>query len=300
MITVSNLSKGYNKTTAVKNISFTINPGEIHGIIGENSAGKTTIIKCLTGIYRPDSGSVTLDGKDVFDNIDAKRRIAYIADSADFVPFYTVKQLLKMYARMFEKFDINKFNAYNKIYKIPLKSVGMSLSKGQKMRLQIMLEMSKNAEYIIMDEPSSGLDPVARNQFFELVVNEVEENGTGIFISSHNLGGLEKICDTVTVINHGQIENNMTITDAKSSIKKINAVFENGATEELYKDPAFYNISNTGRIYSMITKLPDSEALSQLKKYGAGFCEAMELTLEEYYLALDMYNKSGNISALNS
>lgn len=292
MITVSNLSKGYNKTLAVNNISFTINPGEIHGIIGENSAGKTTIIKCITGIYRPDSGSITLDGKDIFDNVDAKKRIAYIADSADFVPFYTVKQLLKMYARLYEKFDINKFNSYNEIYKIPLKSVAMSLSKGQKMRLQIMLELSKNAEYIIMDEPSSGLDPVARNQFFELVVQEVEENGTGIFISSHNLDGLEKICDTVTVINHGQIENNMTISDAKSSIKKINVVFENGAPDELFKDSSFNNISNTGRIYSMFTKLPENEALASLKKYGAGFSEVIELNLEEYFIALDMYNNS--------
>lgn len=292
MITVSNVSKGYSKKSAVSNLSFTVNPGEIHGLIGENSAGKTTIIKCMTGIYKPDDGSITLDGKDVFDNMDAKKRIAYIADTPAFVPFYTVKQVVKMYKSLYEKFSIDRFSKYNEIFKIPMKSVAMSLSKGQKMRLQIMLELSKGAEYIIMDEPSSGLDPVARNQFFELVVKEVEENSTGIFISSHNLDGLEKICDTVTVLNHGRIENNMTIDDAKSSFYKINAVFEKGAPDELYKIPEIIDIKNTGRIYSMVTKMPENEIKEILTSLGAGFSETLDLSLEEYFIALDLYYKN--------
>ena len=123
MIKINDVTKRYEKKTAVSNVSLQIDKGQIHGLIGENSAGKTTLIKCIVGIYTPDEGSITLDGNDVYDNVDAKKRIAYVGDYAQFVPFYTVSAVLKMYARFYDTFSIDKFNKYNEIYKIPLEEV---------------------------------------------------------------------------------------------------------------------------------------------------------------------------------
>ena len=242
MIKINDVTKRYEKKTAVSNVSLQIDKGQIHGLIGENSAGKTTLIKCIVGIYTPDEGSITLDGKDVYDNVDAKKRIAYVGDYAQFVPFYTVSAVLKMYARFYDTFSIDKFNKYNEIYKIPLKSVANNLSKGQKMRLNIMLEMSKGAEYIIMDEPASGLDPIAKTQFFDMLIREVEVNGTGIFISSHNLQSLEKICDVVTVMHQGEIESNVAVNELKSKIKRVQAVFEKGVSDENLVNAGFEHV----------------------------------------------------------
>lgn len=292
MINVNNLYKGYGKKPVINDISLYVEKGEIHGLIGENSAGKTTLIKCIVGLYSADNGSVTLDGKDVYDNIDAKERIAYIADYPNFIPCYSVKKLVKMYNNYFKKFSIAKFNELNEIFEIPLNANANRLSKGQKMRLNIMLEMSKGADYIIMDEPSSGLDPVARGKFFDMVVKEVEENGTGILISSHNLEGLERICDTVSIICKGVIESNKTIDDAKNGIKQVNAVFENGAPEALKTMGNVCNIKNTGKIYTFAVKNYEDGFEDKLKTMGASFVEATELSLEDYFIALDSFKEN--------
>lgn len=286
MIKINDVTKRYEKKTAVSNVSLQIDKGQIHGLIGENSAGKTTLIKCIVGIYTPDEGSITLDGKDVYDNVDAKKRIAYVGDYAQFVPFYTVSAVLKMYARFYDSFSIDKFNKYNEIYKIPLKSVANNLSKGQKMRLNIMLEMSKGAEYIIMDEPASGLDPIAKTQFFDMLIREVEENGTGIFISSHNLQSLEKICDVVTVMHQGEIESNVAVNELKSKIKRVQAVFEKGVSDEDLVNAGFEHVSHTGSIYTMNSKEEDESIKEKLKTLGASFIEVTDLSLEEYFVAL--------------
>lgn len=286
MIKINDVTKRYEKKTAVSNVSLQIDKGQIHGLIGENSAGKTTLIKCIVGIYTPDEGSITLDGKDVYDNVDAKKRIAYVGDYAQFVPFYTVSAVLKMYARFYDTFSIDKFNKYNEIYKIPLKSVANNLSKGQKMRLNIMLEMSKGAEYIIMDEPASGLDPIAKTQFFDMLIREVEVNGTGIFISSHNLQSLEKICDVVTVMHQGEIESNVAVNELKSKIKRVQAVFEKGVSDEDLVNAGFEHVSHTGSIYTMNSKEEDESIKEKLKTLGASFIEVTDLSLEEYFVAL--------------
>lgn len=286
MIKINDVTKRYEKKTAVSNVSLQIDKGQIHGLIGENSAGKTTLIKCIVGIYTPDEGSITLDGKDVYDNVDAKKRIAYVGDYAQFVPFYTVSAVLKMYARFYDSFSIDKFNKYNEIYKIPLKSVANNLSKGQKMRLNIMLEMSKGAEYIIMDEPASGLDPIAKTQFFDMLIREVEVNGTGIFISSHNLQSLEKICDVVTVMHQGEIESNVAVNELKSKIKRVQAVFEKGVSDEDLVNAGFEHVSHTGSIYTMNSKEEDESIKEKLKSLGASFIEVTDLSLEEYFVAL--------------
>ena len=290
MIKINDVTKRYENKTAVSNVSLQIDKGQIHGLIGENSAGKTTLIKCIVGIYTPDEGSITLDGNDVYDNVDAKKRIAYVGDYAQFVPFYTVSAVLKMYARFYDTVSIDKFNKYNEIYKIPLKSVANNLSKGQKMRLNIMLEMSKGAEYIIMDEPASGLDPIAKTQFFDMLIREVEENGTGIFISSHNLQSLEKICDVVTVMHQGEIESNVAVNELKSKIKRAQAVFEKGVSDEDLVNAGFEHVSHTGSIYTMNSKEEDESIKEKLKSLGASFIEVTDLSLEEYFVALGEKN----------
>jgi ABC-2 type transport system ATP-binding protein len=286
MIKINDVTKRYEKKTAVSNVSLQIDKGQIHGLIGENSAGKTTLIKCIVGIYTPDEGSITLDGNDVYDNLDAKKRIAYVGDYAQFVPFYTVASVLKMYTRFYDTFSIEKFNKYNEIYNIPLKSVANNLSKGQKMRLNIMLEMAKGAEYIIMDEPASGLDPIAKTQFFDMLIREVEENGTGIFISSHNLQSLEKICDVITVMHQGEIESNVAVNELKSKIKRAQAVFEKGVSDEDLVNAGFEHVSHTGSIYTMNSKEDEESIKEKLKTLGASFIEVTDLSLEEYFIAL--------------
>lgn len=287
MLEIKNLYKGYNKVAVIEDISLTVTPGEIHGLIGENSAGKTTLIKCAAGIYKPEKGSVTYDGKEIYDNPCVKETVGYVADYNEYIAGYTVTRMVHTYECFYEKFNKSKFNELNAIFKLPVGKRISSLSKGQKMRLAFMLEVSKEPDYLILDEPTSGLDPVAKAKFFELLINEVEQREIGVLISSHNLEGLEKICDSVTMMHEGKVERQLSMEDMKGELTKLNVVFEGGASKKVYELPQIMKIGNIGSIYTLVVKDYDEAFADELRKNGASFIEPMEISLEELFVVLE-------------
>ena len=287
MIEVKNVYKGYRKEPVLKDVSLTVVQGEIHGLIGENSAGKTTLIKCMTGIYRTDSGDILYDGEPVFDNPKVKERIGYVADYNEYIGSNTIKQMVKMYQIFYSGFDCEKFNDYNEIFKLPVDKRVHSLSKGQKMRLAFMLELSKQPDYLILDEPTSGLDPVAKANFYNLLVQEVEQREIGVLISSHNLDGLERICDSVTMLHQGVVERQMAMEDMKCELTKLHVVFEGGASKAVYNMPQILRISNVGSIYTLVVKDYDENLAKDLRKTGASLIEPLDISLEELFVTLE-------------
>lgn len=287
MIEVKNVYKGYRKEPVLKDVSLTVVQGEIHGLIGENSAGKTTLIKCMTGIYRTDSGEILYDGEPVFDNPKVKEWIGYVADYNEYIGSNTIKQMVKMYQIFYTGFDCEKFNDYNEIFKLPVDMRVHSLSKGQKMRLAFMLELSKEPDYLILDEPTSGLDPVAKANFYNLLVQEVEQREIGVLISSHNLDGLERICDSVTMLHQGVVERQMAMEDMKCELTKLHVVFESGASKAVYNMPQILRISNVGSIYTLVVKDYDENLAKDLRKAGASLIEPLDISLEELFVTLE-------------
>jgi len=287
MLEIRNVYKGYGKKSVLEDVSLKIAPGEIHGLIGENSAGKTTLIKCVTGVYKVEKGQICYAGEEVFDNPGVKAKIGYVADYNDYIKYYTVSQMVHMYEVFYENFNKEKFNGFNKLFQIPVKQRIYSLSKGQKMRLAFMLETAKQPEYLILDEPTSGLDPMAKRKFFELLIREVEERNIGVLISSHNLDGIEKICDSVTMLHEGKVEKQMAVEQLKEQLTKIQVVFEHGAGKEIRSLPQIVSISNVGSIYTMLVKDYDESFRKVLRSNGAGMIEAVELSLEELFITLE-------------
>lgn len=287
MLEIKNVYKSYNRNNVLKDISLTVLPGEIHGLIGENSAGKTTLIKCVTGVYKADQGEILYDGKPIYDNPEVKERVGYVADYNDYIKYYTVSKMVHMYETFYPRFNKGKFNEFNRIFKLPVDKRILSLSKGQKMRLAFMLETAKEPDYLILDEPTSGLDPVAKARFFELLINEVEQREIGVLISSHNLEGLEKICDSVTMMHQGVVERQMSMEDFKSTLTRLNVVFEGGADKKVYEMPEILRIRNVGSIYTMIVKEYSEAFAEKLYKLGAGLVEPVEISLEELFVVLE-------------
>lgn len=287
MIEVKNVYKGYNNIPVLKDVSLTVIPGEIHGLIGENSAGKTTLIKCMTGIYRTDAGEIRYDGEPVFDNPKVKERIGYVADYNEYIGTNTIKQMVRMYEIFYPKFNVEKFNSWNEIFELPVTKRIYSLSKGQKMRLAFMLETAKEPDYLILDEPTSGLDPVAKANFYNLLVQEVEQREIGVLISSHNLEGLERICDSVTMLHQGVVERQMAMEDMKCELTKLNVVFEGGASKSVYELSQILKISNVGSIYTIVVKDYDEQFAKQLCEAGASLIEPLDISLEELFITLE-------------
>ncbi len=297
MIEVRNVTKTYNKgeKPAVENVSFEVQPGKIHGLIGPNGSGKTTLIKCITGILMPDQGEIRIDGEDVYDNPNVKKKVGYVADNCNYFPKYKVKAMVDFYEGMYEEFDREEFNKLNEIFEIPLGQKIGHLSKGQKMRVSFMLNMAMKPDVIVMDEPTSGLDAMAKADLLEQIVTKVEYDEVAVIISTHHLYELEKICDTVTMLNTGGVHYQGDLDSVKEQIGKYQVVFKESIPEGVLDDKRIVNYSNIGSVYTFLwdrglsadrgTEDPDvDDAVAFFMEKGADLAEKTEISLEELFI----------------
>lgn len=284
MIEVNNLSFEIDGKIILKDINLKINEGKIFGIIGPNGVGKTTLLRCLTGIYNSTSGSVFYDGKEVYDNTEVKSKIGYVADENIMQTNFKVKEILKYYKYSYKDFNEERYNELNKIFKIPENKFIFQLSKGMKMRLSIMLAFSIKAKYLILDEPTSGLDAIMKNKLLKIFADEVIENGTTIIISSHHLGELERICDDVAILDEGIVSYENSIENMKNKIKKIQVAFDESIYEEDLNLKGIFKITRIGRVFTIITDEYDEEFVKSLKAFNPLFIEEIDLSLEDIFI----------------
>lgn len=282
MIQINNVVKKYGSFTAVDNVSINVPKGTIHGLIGENGAGKTTIIHCAAGVYKPTSGEVLIDGENVYDNPDVKAKIGYVADSCNYFQSYTVSNMIKFYKGVYKTFDEYKFEALNNIFALPLNRRINQLSKGMTMRLALMLNISYNPDVLILDEPTSGLDAIAKKQVMDILISEVEERKCAVLISSHHLGELEKLCDSITIISNGKTKYQSSVNDIKNKIRKLQAVFKKNV--DLHNVEGIIHIENIGSIKHIITDSYSLEFEKKLYEMGADIVEEIGMSLEEIFI----------------
>ncbi|MBO5487639.1 MAG: ABC transporter ATP-binding protein [Eubacterium sp.] len=299
MIEVKGLYKGYETdgNYVVKDMNIKVEKGTIHGLIGHNGSGKTTIIKCLTGIYPPDFGEVLIKGKPVYENPKVKEIIGYVADSNQMFSGYKISQLAKMYDNMFINFSMDDFRSLNRIFQVNVNKRINQLSKGQQMRVSFMLNLARNPEVMILDEPTSGLDAIAKKDLLDCLVSAVENQGMTVLISSHHLSELEKICDSVTVIKNGQVHIDDELDEVTGQVMKFQVVFTQGAPSELYNRKDVIHMSNVGSVYTVIVPKSSTEFPGDMKSLGAVLVEEMPVGLEESFVYMNRSNVGGEGNA---
>lgn len=283
-VVVNNVVMNYGKFEAVQGISMEVQEGTIHGLIGENGAGKTTLIKCLMGIYKPVSGEVLVDGENVYENPKVKARIGYVADNNKYFPTYRLGKMVKFFKDVYENFDTNKFKELNEIFKLDMNKRVSELSKGQQMRFAFMLNIAANTDILIMDEPTSGIDAIAKKELFSVLIKEVEERNLTVIISSHNIMELEKICDSVTMIKGGKVITQNGMDDVIGNVRKFNYAFADGAPEGFLAHPKLINYINVGNIYTVIYEGITDEEVEEINKYNPSFTEELRVNLEEVFV----------------
>ncbi|MBX4264634.1 ABC transporter ATP-binding protein [Clostridium estertheticum] len=286
MIDIKNVSKKIDDKYILKNVDLHVNKGSIFGIIGENGAGKTTLIKCLTGIYRANEGSILIDGEEVFDNAKIKQKIGYVSDENQYFSSFKVKELLEFYKKAYNDFSNERFDELNVKFKIPLNRRIRELSKGMKMRTAILLNLSIKPDILILDEPTSGLDPVIKKELMSIIVDEVASRDVTVFISSHHLDHIERICDSVAIIKNGAIKLKSSMEDAKNSIKKLQVMFKDevNINEKLSSINGVIKVETIGRVNYIITKNYTKDLEKKLYDMGADFIEIVDMSLEDMFI----------------
>ena len=284
MLELKNFSLKYGESEILDNVSFSLEKGKVLGIVGPSGVGKTSLIKGIVGIYKGTSGKLLYDGEEVYDNPKVKEKIAYVPDEHNSFYLITLKEIINFYKTIYNKFDEEKFYKINKVFKIPLNKRFLQLSKGMKMRVNLMVAFSLNAELLILDEPTSGLDPILKEKVLKLIVNEVSEGNKSIIISSHNLVELERICNDILILNEGKIEYYNSLENIKRNIKKIQVAFDMPVyIEDLYFEGIF-NINQVGRVFTIVIEDDNDNFKNYINKFKPLFIEEIDLSLEEVFI----------------
>ena len=283
MIEVRDAVKKFDGFAALDGANLLVPQGSVYGLVGPNGAGKSTLIRHLTGIYRQDGGTVRVDGQPVWENALLKARIAAIPDDWYYFMQSTVRDMMRFYKGFYPSFSTERYEKLKEVFNIDEKRTIRRLSKGMQKQVAFWLALSCMPDYLILDEPVDGLDPVMRRQVWSLVMGDVAQRGTTVLVSSHNLRELEDVCDHVGIMDHGKVLLERSLAQLQDNMVKLQVVFQDGVTEVPPELPVLH-ASKVGRIHTLIMRMNAEEATERLSAYNPLLVDAVPLTLEEIFI----------------
>ena len=283
MIEVRDAVKKFDGFAALDGANLLVPQGSVYGLVGPNGAGKSTLIRHLTGIYRQDGGTVRVDGQPVWENAALKARIAAIPDDWYYFMQSTVRDMMRFYRGFYPSFSTERYEKLKEVFNIDEKRTIRRLSKGMQKQVAFWLALSCMPDYLILDEPVDGLDPVMRRQVWSLMMGDVSERGTTVLVSSHNLRELEDVCDHVGIMDHGRVLLERSLAQLQDNMVKLQVVFQDGVTEVPPELPVLH-ASKVGRIHTLIMRMNAEEATAKLSTYNPLLVDAVPLTLEEIFI----------------
>ena len=278
MLDLRNITKTFGDFTALDDLSMTVPKGTVYGLVGPNGAGKSTAIRHMLGVYRPDSGTVTLDGAPIYENPIAKMRIGSIPDDVFFFPSATLEDMKKYYKGMYPKFDEQLFERLREVFQLPLKNQIRRFSKGMQKQAAFHLTVSTRPDMLILDEPVDGLDPVMRRQVWSVILSDVAQNETTVLISSHNLRELEDICDHVGIMDHGKMLLERRLADMQGSTHKLQLVGDAPDGLDILHE------SSSGRLKTFIVRGSAEEIQQRVAVTRPAYFDVLPLSLEEIFI----------------
>lgn len=225
MIKVQNVDKTFDGFQALHNLDLNVKKGSIYGLVGTNGAGKTTLIKHVTGILKQDEGSIFIEDAPVYENLEIKQRMGYIPDDLYFFASYNLKESAGFYKSIYPHWSSERYAQMVKQFELDEKRKLSRFSKGMQKQAAFILTMSSMPDYLILDEPIDGLDPIIRKLVWKYVVEDVAEREMTVLVSSHNLREMEGICDSIGILNKGKMMIERDLDELKSDIHKIQVAF---------------------------------------------------------------------------
>ena len=288
MIEVKGLVKSFDGFRALDGADVAVPQGAIYGLVGPNGAGKTTLLRHLTGVYRQDEGTLTVDGQPVWENPEIKARIASIPDDWFYFMQAGIRDMQAYYRGFYPNFSTERYERLRGVFGLDERQPIRRMSKGMQKQAAFWLALCCMPDYLILDEPVDGLDPVMRRQVWSLILQDVSERGTTVLVSSHNLRELEDVCDHVGVMHRGKVLLERSLTELQDNTVKLQVVFSGDAPDLSAPAeegaPRLLHESAVGRVHTIIFRGRQSDIEARLAAYRPVFMEAVPLTLEEIFI----------------
>lgn len=284
MINLRKTTKKFGAHVALDGIDLEIPSGSAYGLLGSNGAGKSTILRLLSGIYSADSGDVLIDGKAVFDNPNVKERVFFVDDETVQFNSYTLTELRNYYECFYPKFSGEVFDKLWRVLNLPKNKRISTFSKGMKRQSVVICAIASGADYILLDEAFDGLDPTMRIIVKRMLVDAMLDNNLTVVISSHNLKEIDEFCDTVGLLHNGKILFNRELDSVKGNIHKIQTAFDKDYTKEDFAGLELLHFEKKGSVVYIIAKGEPEKVEAFVKEKKPKFLDIVPLSLEEVFI----------------
>ena len=284
MIQTIDLTKKFDDFTALDTFSVTIPDGSIYGLVGSNGSGKSTLLRLISGIYRPDGGSVLVEEQNPFENPAVKNNIFYVSDDLYFLPQSTMDDMAKFYASLYPGFDATVYSDVCGYFPISGQKKLNTFSKGMRRQAALVLALACRPRYLLLDEAFDGLDPVIRGAIRKILSDRVAGENMSAVIASHNLRELEDLCDHMGLLHQGKVVFQREIDEVKLGFCKVQAGFREMPSDEAYQHLNIMQRETSGSVVNLIVRGASSEVLAYMESLNPLFAEVIPLTLEEVFI----------------
>ncbi len=283
-IVVENLVKYYEGRCVLDGIDLKVPRGCIYGLLGRNGCGKSTLIRTLLGLEPPTRGRTLLLGQDSSHLAAGTRgRIGYVAEGHNLIQNYRVRRLIGLCKDLSLRWNDSFFDHLMETFRLPMDRKIKELSAGMRAELNLALAMAVDPELLILDDPTLGLDTVARRQFLELAIDLIQKENRTILFSSHILGDVERIADRIGILAAGKLVVDCELEELKGRVRKLQVLFPSEAPEKLYITEIIHQ-ENFGRemVLTVADWNPQKQAI--LDTFGPESCTELAMTLEDIFI----------------
>jgi ABC-2 type transport system ATP-binding protein len=285
VISVTGLSRRFGSNVALDDVSLFVPRGCVFGLVGENGAGKTTLIKHLLGLLRAQTGTVRLFERDpICDTVEVLSRVGYLSENRDLPAWMRVDELLRYTRGFYPKWDADYAAQLLRQFALDPAARVRSLSQGQTAKLGLLLALAYRPELLLLDEPSSGLDPLVRHDILEAIIRSVAEEGRTVLFSSHLLDEVERVSDHLAMIHRGRIVFSGPLDQVKQAHRRLIVRF---ATAQL-APPHFagaLSVSGCGREWKVVCADPNGKFTAHAESLGGKIVDEQTATLDEIFVA---------------
>ncbi len=291
VIEMRDVRKAFGRKPVLRGVDLTVPPGQTFAFLGRNGQGKTTTIRTLLGLIRPDAGHVRVLGLDpVADPLEIRRRVGYVAEDQQMFGWMRVGQLLSFVAPFYPTWDPARAKQLADRYELPLRTRVKHLSKGQGVRVALMLALAHRPELVILDDPTLGLDPIMRKEFLRDLVTHLQGERVSVFFSSHLLYEVEPVADSVVILDAGRVLRQAATDDLRAAVKRLVVPAE--AEGVLRSLPGLLDVARSGR---QATAVVDDVAAARVSLAAAGVvADEIDLNLDEIFEAFVIGRKGGD------
>ena len=284
MICAENVTMKFGNDAALLGLNCKIPKGCIYGLVGSNGAGKSTFLRLISGIYRPNNGCITIDGDPVYENPAVKNKILFVPDEQYFIPGANLKRMAQLYSAVYEKFSYERFHNLTKTFGLSETANIGTFSKGMKRQASTILALSSMPEYLFFDETFDGLDPVMRNLVKQVIYNDVMERNTTTIITSHSLRELEDTCDQLALLHKGGIVFESDIQNLKTQLFKIQVAFDGDFDKSRFKEIQMLNYTQAGSVATFIARGEREDVVARIREMNPLLLDVLPLNLEEVFV----------------